>query len=150
MAKINIDPDKLLTAEQKFDNKKEAKVADLNAYGAQVQNYGFAYDFGPEYGVLHLQLRNSDDKVNWAIARTQMEDAIAAGYGDMPVASIHTDENITVMVKPTEGLQVLRALSDWGLHLMQVSWAKKAEIRAAENERDLQAVDIEEGWDATN
>jgi len=127
--------------------KIDTKVAELEAHGQSLFNQGFAYDFGKPYGVLHLQMRNDSDKANWLVARMNMNDAIMAGYGDERIAPIHTAENITVMVTPKEGVNVLVAMNAWGMHLYSKSWEKKAEIRALESEDALNDYDVTEGWD---
>jgi hypothetical protein len=146
MAKLHINKDNLVTIQDKFEQRRDAKVEAAKAYGYEVQQKGFPFDFGDGFGVLHLQLRDAQDQANWLVARQNMQDAVDAGYGDAPVAPIHTAENITVMVTPNNGINMLRALSAWAMELYKNSWELKEALRNTKNDHELDGIDIKGGW----
>ncbi|SFV31374.1 hypothetical protein SAMN05216456_1321 [Devosia crocina] len=123
-------------------------IERIKSVGARLMSEGFAYDFGGEVGVQHLQLRDADDKANWLTAKDKMRDAIAAGYGDAPVAPMRTAENNTPLVTPNQGVVILSALSNWAEQMFATSWAKQDAIRSATDISTFKALEasIEEGW----
>lgn len=128
------------------DLKSEKQAALAAEYQSRVQSY--PHDFGAPHGVLHLQLRGTDDQANWLTLQAKAMNLIAAGQGDAEVLAIRTEENITVPVTANVAAQVMDALSSFGGATLAHKWALKDAINAAEDEQALEAIDIEAGWPA--
>lgn len=130
-----------------LEDLKSAKIIDLAAeYQSRVQS--FPWDFGAPFGVLHLQLRGTDDQANWLTLQAKAMNHISAGQGDAEVLAIRTEENITVPVTANVAAQVMDALSSFGGNMKAHQWALKDAINAAEDEAALEAIDITAGWPA--
>lgn len=121
----------------------EKKIKDINDL-KDFKLSKFAYDFGSPYGVLNLQLRDSEDRTNWLTLRTSVSELIFAGYGDTAI-SIRTEENITVPMTANSVAVMLRSMSQYGSDVLYNSWVLKDQAREAE---DLNLVDITVGWPA--
>ena len=127
-----------------LEARRESRVRDVAAeLGARLSSY--AHDFGPGYGVLHLQLRDNDDRTNWLTLRTTATDLILAGLGDNPVLAIRTEENITVSLNALQAAQVMGAMAAWGGAMLAAGWAHKDAVRVSD---DPESIDITQGWPA--
>lgn len=124
--------------------KAEKKSALAAEYQQRIQS--FPWDFGAPHGVLHLQLRGTDDQANWLTLQAKAMNLIAAGQGDAEVLAIRTEENITVPVTANVAAQIMDALSSFGGNMKAHQWALKDAINAAEDEATLDAIDITAGW----
>lgn len=131
-----------------LDALKAQKLSALSdEYQSRIQS--FPWDFGAEYGVLHLQLRDVTDQANWMLSSQKADLAVAAGLGaeNLP-PGIRTQENITVPVTASQAKDALDALANFGASMMAHKWALKDAINAAEDQAALEAIDIEAGWPA--
>jgi len=130
-----------------LDALKAEKQSALSAeYQQRIQS--FPWDFGAPHGVLHLQLRGTDDQANWLTLQAKAMSLIAAGQGDAEVLAIRTEENITVPVTANAAAQIMDALSSFGGNMKAHHWALKDAINAAEDQAALDAIDITAGWPA--
>lgn len=102
----------------------------------------YPHDFGAPHGVLHLQLRDAEDRTNWLVLRTSAGELVAAGLGDM-LLPLRTEENIVVTLPASEVALVMRQMAAWGAALLAHSWALKDAIRVSD---DPESIDIEAGW----
>lgn len=130
-----------------FEAQRTRAMIAVNSKRDAVYAAGFAITEGP-LALLHLQLRNADDKSNWLRAERTARDAIAAGDGDQPLIKIRTMENQTVVVTPTEAMTVLAALDDWMDDVLTRSWDLKGECAAAADQYELDQVlaSLDIGW----
>lgn len=147
MPLIQINPEKLVTAEDKFAQRKAAKIEAVKSFGDTIMQEGFPHDFGAPYGVQHLQTRNDTDRTNWLTSQAAYKAQIELGNGALPGATFRTAENNTLTLTFADAYMLLLQMAAWGAHLFQVSWAKQDEIRATEDDAALDAIDVESGWE---
>jgi len=147
MAILSINLEKLVTADDKFEQRKQAKIAAVMAFGETVIQSGYPYDFGGEHGIQHLQLRNNDDKINWQTVLAGSTIAVSQGAALVPGPNIRTAENNVIQITYGEAVQMLTSLISWAESKYMVSWAKKDAIRATINDTQLDAVAVEDGWE---
>jgi hypothetical protein len=103
----------------------------------------YPHDFGGDYGVLTLQLRDSD-RIAWLTLDSNASKLIAAGQGETAgLLEIRTEENITVPVTPNEASQAMAGLAQYGSAVMAASWQHKDALRA-----HLELPTVNEGTDA--
>lgn len=147
MAKIVIDPSKLVTADDKFAQRKAAKVAAIKEAGDAVLQGGYPHDFGAPHGVQHLQLRNNDDKINWQTVMSASTVAAMNGAADQPGPNIRTAENNVIQITYGQALGILSTLIGWAESKFMVTWAKSDAVAAATNDAELDAIDPNTGWE---
>lgn len=124
--------------------KAEKRAALAAEYQSRIQS--FPWDFGGEYGVLHLQLRDVTDQANWLTLQGKAMLAISAGQGESALLPIRTEENVTVPVTANVAAQVMDALSTFGGTMLAHRWSLQDAIAAAEDHAELDAIDITDGW----
>ena len=146
MTKIEIPIEKLITAEDKFEAYKDEKIELIKNVGNIILTSGFPYDFGPPYGVQHLQLRDDTDRTNWLTAAQGYQAQIALGNGDYPGATFRTAENNNITITFNQAYMVLMTMIGWGQHLFTVSWTKQDQVRACTTKTEVDAIDPNEGW----
>jgi len=147
MANLSINLSKLVTADDKFVERRAAKIEAVKAHGESILQLGFPFDAGVELGVQHLQTRNSTDKTNWLTSQNAYNAQIAAGNGEYPGASFRTAENNTITLTFNDAAMLLLQMAGWGAQLFQISWAKQDAIRLTTNDAELDAIDITTGWE---
>lgn len=101
----------------------------------------FAYDFG-EPGVLHLQLRDVEDRTNWLVLDNTAIKAVLTGQSGA-MLPLRTEENVTLNRTAVQVMQILSAMAIYGSTVMTVSWALKDVVRQA---ADPNSIDINQGW----
>jgi len=103
----------------------------------------YPHDFGGDYGVLTLQLRDSD-RIAWLTLDSNASKLIAAGQGETAgLLEIRTEENLTVPVTPNEASQAMAGLAQYGSAVMAASWRHKDALRA-----HLKLPSVTDGTDA--
>lgn len=147
MAKIVIDPLKLTTAADKFQQRKEAKVTAVKAAGDAFLQNGYPHDFGGEHGIQHLQLRHNDDKINWQTVMSAATVAAMNGMAEAPGPHIRTAENNVIQITYGEALGILSSLIGWAEGIFRTTWAKSDAAYAATTDAELEAVDPNTGWE---
>lgn len=149
MSLLTINLDKLITPDQKFEERKAAKIQAVKLAGDTIMQVGFPFET-PEYGLQHLQTRNDTDRTNWLTSQAAYQAMIAMGQGDVPGAHFRTAENNTITRTFMEGYQLILQMAGWGAHLYGVSWAKQDAVRATTNDAELDAIVVGEGWNAAD
>lgn len=125
---------------------KDTKNAAVTAKREAVFAAGFSPSTGPLAGHT-LQVRNEADRINWLTSATSYGAAIAAGAGAVQGATFRTADNQTVQVTYAQGYQVIvQQMAAWGQAIMARSWELKDLIDTAEDQAELDAIDIETGW----
>ncbi len=109
---------------------------------------GFAFDFGGDDGVQHLQLRDNTDRTNWLTAQAAYQAQVALGNGAVVGAAIRTAENDIITMSFADAYTMLLGMAAWGQSLYAVSWAKQDAIEAASDgdALDVIAAAINEAW----
>lgn len=145
MPLLNINLDKLITADHKFEERKAARIQAIKKAGDAIMQVGFPFDT-PEHGLQHLQTRNDTDRTNWLTSQAAYQAQMAMGNGDVVGAHFRTAENNTISRTFAEGYALILQMAAWGAHLYGVSWAKQDQARAATNDAELEAISLDEGW----
>lgn len=109
--------------------RKAALAAQVNNLRVAKLNEGFQFDFGGEWGLKTVQLRD-DDKINIVALRT-----IANAYVDLNMASaqmeFRTAENVNVRVEATVIINMSNAAFQRVNDVYSASWFLKDQIDAA-------------------
>jgi hypothetical protein len=95
-----------------------------------------------------LQTRDVEDRTNWLTSQAAYFAAVSSGQGGTLGATFRAADNSTVTVSYSEGLGVLLAMAAWGAAVYSRSWALKDIIDAAEDDTNLDEIDITTGWPA--
>lgn len=128
------------------ETRKVTMRAAVNAKLDTVLTSGYSYDFGAPYGVKVLQTRNVEDRTNWLTSQAAYSAAVASGAGSVEGATFRTEDNSTITLSYADGLNVLLSMAAWGAANYAASWSLKDAIAAAEDDTELDAIDIEQGW----
>lgn len=127
---------------------KTAARAQVDAKEAK-KRASFPWDFGAPHGVLHLQIRGTEDQANWLTLQNTASAYIAMGYGDDAVLGLRTEENVTVPVTANQVMPILLAMAGFGGNTKARAWAIKDAINAATTEAGVAAVlaaELDTGW----
>jgi hypothetical protein len=137
------------TAEPPAPTLVEAKLAKNRAVTAKreaVFSAGYTPATGPLAGHT-LQCRDVQDRTNWLTSAVGYSAAVQAGAGNVAGATFRTQDNETVTITYAEAATVLlQGMQIWGADIMQRSWELKDEIDAAEDQAELDAIDVNTGW----
>ena len=134
-----VPPVHVPTLEERQD--KRAREVDANRDQRLSE---FAHDFGDPHGVLHLQLRDNDDRTNWLTLDGTCTKLIMAGLGDT-ILPLRTRENVILTLPAATVSGVLSAMAQYGAAVMSASWALKDVIKVSD---DPEAIDASVGWPA--
>lgn len=145
MTQLTINLEKLITADDKFEERKAAKLTAIKNAGEAIMQIGFPFET-PEHGLQHLQTRNDTDRTNWLTSQAAYQAQVGAGQGAVVGAHFRTAENNTVSRTFLEGYQLILQMAAWGANLYGVSWAKQDAVRAATTDAELDAVSLTDGW----
>lgn len=146
MTQIVINLEKLVTAADKFEERKAIKIQAVKDAGEAIMQVGFPFDT-PEHGRQHLQTRNDTDRTNWLTSQAAYQAQVAFGNGDVLGATFRTSENNTITRTFNEGYQLILQMAAWGANLYAVSWAKQDAIRLCTTDAELDAISVENGWE---
>ena len=145
---LSINLAKLVTADDKFEERKAAKIEAVKKHGNDIiVGQGFPFDAGGALGIQHLQTRNNTDRTNWLTSQNAYQAQIALGNGAVEGATFRTAENNTVVMTFQQAYELLLAMAAWGAQLYQVSWSKQDAIRACTTQAELDAIDVAAGWE---
>ena len=126
-----------------LDARRTSRAAAVDdVLDARIRRY--PHDFGAPHGVLHLQLRDAEDRTNWLVLRTSAGELVAAGLGHM-LLPLRTEENIVVTLTAADVALVMRQMAAWGAALLAHSWVLKDAIRVSD---DPESIHITAGWPA--
>jgi hypothetical protein len=128
-----------------FDIAKKTKRDEVGATLQTLLAGGYTVESGAMAGKV-LQTRNIEDRANWLVSQASYSTAVAAGHGAVEGAQFRTADNQSSTVTFSEGLGILLAMAAWGAACMNRSWTLKDEIEAAQDQTELDAIDINEGW----
>ncbi len=134
--------------------KRAAVVQQLAACYAA----GYSHDFGAviaicedgtemEAGIQVLQTRDMEDRTNWLILESGINDLLAVGQGATAV-TIRTEENCLIDLPASDAKAVLVAMKQSGAAKLAQSWALKNAIEQATTLAEFDAIDVTAGWPA--
>ena len=124
------------TAEElgvRLQQKKQNLISLVNNKLMRDLQKGFAYDFGGEHGVMHIQLRDSD-RANLTGMR-----AVAADFPEKE-QPFRTYENAIVMLTSQQVIAMAQAAHGGYLALLSAVWKLKEQIERAATEAELPEV----------
>lgn len=128
-----------------FEDLKQNKIELINTKVSEILSSGFTVPFGAMSGKI-LQTRDLNDRTNWLVSQASYSAAIAGGFGSVEAAEFRTSDNETFTVSYSDGLNILLAMASWGAMNMKNSWTLKDSIKSAQDEQELDLIDIEIGW----
>ena len=121
--------------EVRLQQKKQNLISLVNNKLMRDLQKGFAYDFGGEHGVMHIQLRDSD-RANLTDMR-----AMAADFPEKE-QSFRTYENAIVMLTSQQVIAMAQAVHGGYLALSSAVWKLKDQIERAATEAELPEVPV--------
>lgn len=119
--------------EVRLQQKKQNLISLVNNKLMRDLQKGFAYDFGGEHGVMHIQLRDSD-RANLTGMR-----AMAADFPEK-AQPFRTYENAIVMLTSQQVVAMAQAAHGGYLALLSGVWGLKDQIERAATEAELPEV----------
>ena len=119
--------------ETQLRQKKRNLISRIDNKLSRDLEKGFAYDFGGEHGVLHIQLRDGD-RANLAGMR-----AMAADFPDQ-AQPFRTYENTIVMLTSQQVVTMTQAAHGGYLELLGAAWGLKDQVERATTEAELPEV----------
>ena len=119
--------------EVRLQQKKQNLISLVNNKLMRDLQKGFAYDFGGEHGVMHIQLRDSD-RANLTGMR-----AVAADFPEKE-QPFRTYENAIVMLTSQQVIAMAQAAHGGYLALLSAVWKLKEQIERAATEAELPEV----------
>lgn len=119
--------------EVRLQQKKQNLISLVNNKLMRDLQKGFAYDFGGEHGVMHIQLRDSD-RANLTDMR-----AMAADFPEK-AQPFRTYENAIVMLTSQQVIAMAQAAHGGYLALLSAVWKLKDQIERAATEAELPEV----------
>lgn len=128
----------------------ELKAAKLTEIAARIdEEYALGYPVtSPANGdsPFTLQIRNDTDRTNWLTAARIYDMQVAAGFGATAGATIRSAGNTNHIYTFSDAAALLSALAQHGAAIQRNGWALLDAARAAANEPELDAIDLEVGW----
>lgn len=121
--------------EIRLQQKKQNLLSLVNNKLMRDLQKGFAYDFGGEHGVMHIQLRDSD-RANLTGMR-----AMAADFPEQ-AQPFRTYENVVVMLTSQQVVAMAQAAHGGYLALLSAVWGLKDQIERAATEAELPEVPV--------
>lgn len=119
----------------RLQQKKQNLLSLVNNKLMRDLQKGFAYDFGGEHGVLHVQLRDSD-RANLTGMR-----AMAVDFPEK-AQPFRTYENVIVMLTSQQVVAMAQAAHSGYLALLSAVWGLKDQIERAATEAELPEVPV--------
>lgn len=132
-----------IVSERPLEASRANMLAEIKAKQEAIKASGWTHQFS--VGTHTLDLRNADDKVNWTLLLMKAGGMVSAGAGDALV-NIRTAADVTISIPATEAQEAMLAFLDWGGDLMTAKWDLDTLVMAAEDNADLDSIDINEGW----
>lgn len=121
--------------EVRLQQKKQNLISLVNNKLMRDLQKGFAYDFGGEHGVMHIQLRDSD-RANLTGMRAMAADSPEK---EQP---FRTYENAIVMLTSQQVIAMAQAAHGGYLALLSAVWGLKDQIERAATEAELPEVPV--------
>lgn len=121
--------------EMRLQQKKQNLISLVNNKLMRDLQKGFAYDFGGEHGVMHIQLRDSDR------ANLTGMCAMAADFPEK-AQPFRTYENVIVMLTSQQVIAMAQAAHGGYLALLSAVWGLKDQIERAATEAELPEVPV--------
>lgn len=129
-----------------LETMKVRRATDVTARRDQIIAGGVTIDFGGEVGPKVLQTATEYDRSNWLTILAAAQAFAAMGQGEEPMNPIRTLDNTMVPVTVNEAItHMLTMQSKLGQVWLHAATLKDA-IAAAEDQAELDAIDIETGW----
>ncbi|MCK9234676.1 MAG: DUF4376 domain-containing protein [Gammaproteobacteria bacterium] len=117
----------------RLESERANRMSQVKAYRQQVEERGFPYDFGGEYGIIHIQVRDGD-RVNLTGLRINaMSDPEYTSF-------FRVYENIVVPQNAEELIALTSAALTGYTDLLQQVWSIEDAIRAATSIEELPEV----------
>lgn len=108
---------------------------------------GYEHDFGSA-GVHVLQTRERD-RPNWLALASIAQIAIGQGEVTEPIATVRTLANVNISVTAPAALAAMVGMQTHLGAVIRRGWELKDAITAAEDDADLDAIDVDADWPAT-
>lgn len=131
----NYSPEEV--ASQLDAKKSDFRNAVNNLRDTTLAN-GAPVDFGGEYGVQHVQMRDGD-RVNFVGLKLQADLLISQGVND-PVVPLRTREDKIVRITPEQTVALSWIVSDGYIHVMEAAWTLKDAATAASTQEEIPAM----------
>lgn len=122
----------------------QMRCSEVDAFRNEYME-SYPHDFGGEYGVLHLQLRDVEDRTNWLTLDAAASKLVATGHGDI-LLGLRTEENVILQLQATELSGVLMSMSAYGSAVMSASWQIKDMIRSLTTVAEVLSFDVQAAW----
>ncbi len=137
---------------------KPQKRVEVSRQLATAYSEGYSHDFGTipaicedgtamSAGVQVLQTRDMEDRTNWIILESAVNDLLALGAGTVEV-TFRTEENCLIAMPAADAKAVLVAMKQSGAAKLAHSWALKNAIEQADTLEAFDAIDVTSGWPA--
>lgn len=113
-----------------YEATRQERIAKVKEITAAAQEQGCPIDFGEQHGVLHVQMRPSNDSTHILVLRVEADEAVAAGVPEQ-VHILRTTENINVELMAQEVISVSKVYSKQYKQVMGWNWNLVDALRAA-------------------
>src|SRR5438067_13868736 len=132
------------TPDPSLDVVKDSFFTSIKQKRDEVLAGGWTNDFGTA-GIHTLDLRDSDDKVNWTLLLIKTQAMITAGAGSIQV-EIRTSSNESIFIPASDANTAMQSFLAWGQGVLKRKWDLDNQVTAAQSVDDLNLINIEEGW----
>lgn len=141
----NVEASEEQLAPARFIASKAILATSVNDRRDAVIAAGFAHDFGEGVGVRVLDQRGPADETAWLGLKLMTSELVAADAGETPV-SIRDAANGTFECSAAVASQAISAMGAWRAAVSKRGWDLKDAVSAAENQNELDEIDISSGW----